>query len=83
MNWSAAEGMPGPSSLARVTLTIPMVWAGDTAEICVSLSTVKLAAGVVPKDTPVTEANLIPVMITGVSPTMIPMPEKCSESSGL
>ena len=38
-----------PAEVATRMLVVPEVWAGETADICVSLSTVKLAAEVEPK----------------------------------
>ena len=56
-----------------MTLTWPgPVWAGLTAVICVSELTVKLAAGVLPKNTALTSVKLVPVMTTVVPPAAGP-----------
>ena len=59
---------PGP---VRTTFTWPTP-GGATAVIWVSLSMVKLTAGVVPNLTEVTPLKLQPVMVTVVSPVGLP-----------
>ncbi len=52
--------------------TSPAAWAGDTAVIWESDTTVKLAAGVPPNDTDVAPVNPLPVTVTIVPPAVGP-----------
>jgi hypothetical protein len=53
--------------------TTPLVLtAGATAVMLVAEFTVKLAAGVLPKETPVEPVNPVPVIVTAVPPTVEP-----------
>ena len=68
------NGIPAEVPLGPVTVifTLP-VPAGLTAVICVSLETVKLAAGVSPKDTWVAPVKPLPVIVTVVPPPADPL----------
>ena len=57
-----------PLGVVTVTPTAPAAWAGVTAVIVVSLTTVKLAAAVVPNVTAVAPVRWLPVMVTDVPP---------------
>ena len=52
--------------------TFPAEPAGETAVICVGLSTVKLVAFVEPKITAVAPVKFVPVITTGVEPAVGP-----------
>jgi hypothetical protein len=67
VNWSAGVTALVPDGPVTVTSTVPLP-AGDTAVICESLLTVKLAAGVPPKLTVVASVNPDPLMVTVVPP---------------
>jgi len=72
VNWSA--GLVGlvPLQVVTVTSTVP-VPGGDVAVMVVELTTVKVAAGVLPNLTPVTQVNPVPVMVTVVLPVDGPL----------
>ena len=61
-----------PSGVVTLTLATP-VPAGETAVICVALSTVNDAAGFAPKATAVAPVKLVPVMTTLVPPAAKPL----------
>src|SRR5712692_11615316 len=70
--WSADEvGLIPPGPLT-VMSTVPVEWAGLTAEIFQSVSTVKLVALTVPNFTAVAPVNVAPVMVTVVPPSVEP-----------
>ena len=62
MNWSAGEVADVPSGVVTVRSTVP-VPAGLSAVIDVSLMTVKLVAGVVPKSTTVAPVKPVPAIV--------------------
>ena len=53
-------------------LCAPAAWAGETAVIWVSETTVKLVAATVPKSTLVAPVKPVPVMVTVVPPVVGP-----------
>ena len=57
-----------PTGVVTVTSTVPVRRPGWSAVIVVSLTTVKLVAGVVPKSTAVAPVKLVPVIVTEVPP---------------
>ena len=61
-----------PAGVVTVTSTVP-VPAGLSAVIVVSLTTVKLVAGVVPKSTAVAPVKPVPVIVTEVPPAAGPL----------
>ena len=61
-----------PFALVTITLTGPADPEGETHVILVSLSIIKLLAGVEPKVTDVTFVKLVPVMVTEVEPVVGP-----------
>jgi hypothetical protein len=61
-----------PLQFFTVTSTVPTAPGGEVAVMDVGLVTVKPAAAVVPKDTPVTQLNPVPVMVTVVPPAKGP-----------
>jgi hypothetical protein len=73
VNWSATTAGDVPSGLVTVMLTVP-VPAGETAVMEDAEFTVKLAAGVDPKATPVAPVKSLPVMVTEVPPAVEPLP---------
>jgi hypothetical protein len=72
VNWSLAPVGEVPLGFVTVTSTAPAVWGGDVAVIWVSESTLKPAAGVVPKVTAVAPVKSVPVMTTDVPPAVGP-----------
>ncbi len=72
MNWSAAEVPEVPPLVVTVTSTVPAVSAGDVAVIEVVLSAVTDAT-VVPNRTAVALARFVPVMVTTVPPSVVPV----------
>src|SRR5678816_2751913 len=62
-----------PEGVVTVTSTVPAACAGDTAVICVALSTVKLAAFVAPNFTDVAPVKPLPVIVTDVPPPVGPL----------
>ena len=61
-----------PPAFATVTSTVPAPAVGDTHVIEVSPFTVKLAAAVPPKFTPVAPVNPVPVIVRVVPPVAGP-----------
>ena len=61
-----------PCDVVTVTFCVP-VPAGETAVICVALSTTNDAAAVAPKSTAVAPVKLVPVITTVVPPTAGPL----------
>jgi hypothetical protein len=57
-----------PPEVATVTSTVPAEPAGEAAVTLVALTTVKLAAAVVPNLTAVAPVNPVPVIVTDVPP---------------
>ena len=55
-----------------MTLTVPAASAGATAVICVAEFTIKLVAGMPPKETALAPLKLLPVMVTEVPPAAGP-----------
>ena len=53
-------------------LWVPAAWAGETAVIWVSETTVKLVAATAPKSTLVAPVKPVPVMVTVVPPAVGP-----------
>ena len=72
VNTLAGDAGDVPVGVVTVTFTVPAVCAGLAAVIVVSLLTVKLAAGVVPKSTAVAPVKPLPVMVTNVPPPSEP-----------
>ncbi len=72
VNWSDALGALDPPGVVTTTSTTCGALAGAVAVIVVSLVTVKLVAGVVPKATAVAPVKLVPVMVTVVPPAVGP-----------
>lgn len=73
MNWSAVVIGVVPPGVVTVMFTTPDVLAaGTTAVMEVAEPTVKLAAGVLPKETPVAPVKPVPVIVTDVPPTVEP-----------
>ena len=70
MNWSAALVALVPPAVFTVTSTVALP-AGAVALILVELLNVK-AAETAPKKTPVAPVKFVPVMLTGVPPTVGP-----------
>lgn len=68
VNWSPVPVGLVPLQLVTVTSTVPGVPGGEVAVMVVPFTTVKVAAGVVPNLTPVTQVNPVPVMVTVVPP---------------
>src|SRR6266581_4807875 len=66
--WSAGTMGVVPDGVVTVTSTAPSACAGVTAVIVVSLTTAKLAAGLVPKCTAVAPVKPEPEMVTAVPP---------------
>ena len=62
-----------PSGVVTVTSTVPLLPAGLTTVIWVSLSTVKLLVPVEPNETLVAPVKLEPVMVTVVPPVVGPL----------
>ena len=63
-----------PAGVVTVTSTVPMVPAGLTAVIVVSLTTVTLVAATpVPKSTSEAPVKLVPVIVTKVPPAAEPV----------
>ena len=62
--------------------TAPTTWAGVTASTSVSLTTVKLAAGVVPNFTLVVPVRPVPVMVTVSPPAVTPAVPKTAVGAG-
>jgi hypothetical protein len=71
LNWSKAPVAEVPLGVVTVTSTVPEP-DGDVAVTCVSETTLKLAAVVVPKDTLVAPVNPDPVIVTEVPPAVGP-----------
>ena len=61
-----------PAGVITVTSTVP-VPAGLSGVILLSLTTVKLVVGTVPKSTAVAPVKLVPVIVTGVPPACVPV----------
>ncbi len=74
MKSSALDVVEVPPGVVTVTSTVPALPTGEVAVICVALFTVKLAAGVPPKDTAVApvKSGTDDVMVTLVPPPMAP-----------
>lgn len=72
MNWPAAELALMATAVITVTLIVP-VPAGEIAVAWVSLFTVKVAAGALPKLTAVAPVNPAPVIVTLVPPVGGPL----------
>ena len=72
MYWSAELVALVPPVVVTVMSTVPAVPAGEVAVIWVSLSTVKLCAGVLPKLTAVAPVKPVPVIVTVVPPVVGP-----------
>ena len=64
---SAGDVVDVPLGVVTVTLTVPLP-AGLSTVIFVSLTTVKLVAGIVPKSTPAAAVKPLPVIVTNVPP---------------
>ena len=64
--------MAVPVAVVTETATVPVWWASVVAWTSVAPTTVKLAAGVVPKWTALVPRRLSPVMVTMVPPPAIP-----------
>jgi hypothetical protein len=62
-----------PADVVTTTWAGPAVWGGVVAVIWVEEFTVKFAAGVPPKLTPVAPVKLVPVMVTTVPPEAGPL----------
>ena len=62
-----------PEGVVTVTSTVPAVPAGLVAMMLVSLTTLKLVAGTVPKSTAVAPVKLVPVIVTDVPPNVGPV----------
>ena len=69
---SAATVTLVPSGVVTVTSTLPAGSGGEVAVICVAESTVKLAAAVEPKLTPVASVNPEPETVTVLAPAGSP-----------
>ena len=65
--------LPVPLGVVTDTLCGPLVPAGVTAVICVSLTTTTLVASPVPTFTLVAPRKLVPVMVMAVPPTLGPV----------
>ena len=72
VNWSALDVALVPCTVT-VTSTVPGEWLGLVAVICVSESTWKLVAAVVPKSTSTAPVNPVPVIVTLVPPGAAPL----------
>ncbi len=70
------------TGVVTFTNTDPAAWAGETAVIDVSLLTIKLAAGVPPKETAVVPVKPEPVMVTDVPPAAGPLVGLMAEITG-
>ena len=70
---SAVEIADMPEGVVTVTSTVPAAWAGLVAVIEVALTTVTPVAAVLPKLTAVAPVKFVPVMVTGVLPTVVPV----------
>ena len=71
MNWSAELMALVPSAVVTVTLTVPDP-TGLVAAIWVALLTVYVAIAL-PKLTVVAPVKLVPVIVTGVPPAVVPL----------
>jgi hypothetical protein len=60
--------------LVTVTVTAPALPAGVVAVICVPLTTTTLLAAVLPNVTVAPAAKFVPVIVTAVPPTAVPLP---------
>lgn len=67
------EAAEVPLGVVTVTPTLPTGKGGDVAVICVLESTVKLAAGKLPKVTAVAPVKSVPVRVTLVPPAVVPL----------
>src|SRR5437870_1945076 len=65
-----------------MTSTVPAACAGEVAVIFVAEFTMKLAAGVPPKDTAVAPVKFVPVMMTLVPPAVVPLFGLTDETAG-
>lgn len=74
INWSAVVVAEVPALDTTVTSTVPGLWLGLTAVICVELTTEKEAAAVVPNMTFETFVKFVPVIVTDVPPEPVPVP---------
>ena len=62
-----------PPGVVTATSTVPAAWAGVIAVMVVALTTVKLVAAVPPNVTAVAPVRLVPVMVTLVPPSVVPL----------
>ncbi len=65
--------MPLPPGVVTATSTAPAACAGVVAVMVVALTTVTLVAGTPPNVTAVAPVRLVPVMVTLVPPTVVPL----------
>jgi hypothetical protein len=70
--WSAELVEEVPATLVTCTSTVPVACAGTTAAIEVEELTTQFAAGVVPNITADTPAKLVPVIVIGAPPSVLP-----------
>lgn len=82
MNWFAAATALVPPGVVTRALTVPAVPAGVVAVIEVALLTVKPAAGLAPKLTPVAPMKSVPVSVTTVPPAVLPEPGETAVTVG-
>jgi hypothetical protein len=73
VNWSAAVTTEDPVLVTATISTVPDACGGATATTRVSDSTVKLAAGWLPKSTVFVPDSLAPLMVTTVPPALVPV----------
>jgi hypothetical protein len=71
-NWSCLEGALVPFAVVTVTITIPVVPAGDVATIEFTEFTVKPVASFDPNLTAMAPVKLVPVIVTAVPPAAGP-----------
>jgi hypothetical protein len=72
-----------PRELVTVTSTVPIVPAGETAMIEVSLCTVNDPADVEPKATAVAPMNPLPVILTLIPPEISPAAGEIEVTTGI
>jgi len=70
---SADDVAEVPPGVVTVMSTVPVLWAGAMAVICVVELTVKLVALVVPNLTTVAPVKFVPVIRTLVPPAVVPL----------